>query len=144
MKHDRLCAIGHNLADSIASGLAFVIGYYPIDVFGEAASSPESLIEVDFLQGRIVRGNPSADLKAAVALFAEALPAFCQKNGAEADDFETLSAVFHGTGQNSQVSLVVADRRGRRSVTRYMGAPLKRLRVRGTDGLVRRAPRKMS
>jgi hypothetical protein len=128
----------------MASGLACVIGYYPTDVFGEAASSPDGLIEVDFLRGRIVRGNPSADLKAAAALFAEAFPAFCKKNGAEAGDFETLSAVFHGTGLDSQVSLVVADRPGRRSVTQYTGAPLKRLRIRDNDGLVRRVPREMS
>ena len=50
MRHDKLCAIGHNLADSLASGLCFVIGYWGTDVFGEAAAG-DGVIEVDFLNG---------------------------------------------------------------------------------------------
>lgn len=142
MKHDRLCAIAHNLADSMASGLGFVIGYHPMDVFGEAASSQEGVLEVDFLNGRIVRGEASDSLKAAAAGFAEVIPRFCRDNGAEATDFEALSAVFDATALERRVLLVVTDRNGHRSTTEYAGVPLKRLRVLDKLGRIRRAPRR--
>jgi hypothetical protein len=141
MKHDRLCAIGHNLADSMASGLAFVIGYHPMDVFGEAASSPGGVIEVDFLKGGIVRGEASENLKAAAARFAEVLPVFCQQNGAEAEDFVALSAAFEATALQRRVLLVITDRNGHSSTTEYAGRPLKRVRVLDSLGRIRRTPR---
>lgn len=141
MKHDRLCAIGHNLADSMASGLGIVIAYYPMDVFGEAASSPEALIEVDFLNGRVVRGKPSEELEAAVALFAEVLPEFCQSNGAAVTDFKALSATFNTTALGRQVLLSVTDQSGRSSTTEYRGVPLKRLKVLDDLGRIRKNPR---
>ena len=142
MKHDHLCAIGHNLADSMASGLGFVIGYHPMDVFGEAASSRGGVIEVDFLNGRIVRGEASDNLKAAAARFAEILPGFCRDNRAEASDFANLSAVFDATTLERRVSLFVTDRNGHSSTTEYAGIPLKRLRVLDNLGRIRRTPRR--
>jgi hypothetical protein len=142
MKHDRLCAIGHNLADSMASGLGFVIGYHPMDVFGEAASSPGGVIEVDFLRGCIVRGEASENLKAAAARFAEVLPKFCQQNGAQVTDFVNLSAVFDANALEPRVSLIVSDQSGHNSVTDYAGIPLKRVRVLDDRGRVRRIPRR--
>src|ERR1700690_4226668 len=128
MKHDQLCAIGHNLADSMASGLGLVIGYHPMDVFGEAASSQGGVIEVDFLNGRIARGKASDSLKAAVARFAEVLPRFCRDNGAEVTDFEALSAAFDATALGPRVILSVTDRNRHHTTTEYEGIPLKRLR----------------
>ena len=142
MKHDHLCAIGHNLADSMASGLGFVIGYYPMDVFGEAALSPDGLIEVDFLHGRILCGVVSDSLEAAAAHYAEALPEFCRTNGAEATDFEALSALFDATASQRRVFLKVTDRRGRSSTTEYVGLPLKRVRVLDSLGRIRTMPRR--
>lgn len=126
----------------MASGLAFVIGYHPMDVFGEAASSAGGVIEVDFLKGDIVRGKASENLKAAAARFAEVLPVFCRENGAEAADFEALSAAFAATPLGPRVSLVVADRNGHSSTTEYAGVPLKRVRVLDGLGRIRRAPRR--
>lgn len=142
MKHDQLCAIGHNLADSMASGLGFVIGYHPMDVFGEAASSPGGAIEVDLLNGRVVRGNASQSLTAAAVRFAEVLPTFCKSNGAQTKDFEALSATFDATGLERRVLVTVSDRNGHQSVTEYAGVPLKRLRVLDSLGRVRRTARR--
>ena len=36
MKFDELRSIGHNIADSLASGIGLLIGYYQMDIFGEA------------------------------------------------------------------------------------------------------------
>ncbi|WP_327752977.1 hypothetical protein VVT58_15135 [Sphingobium sp. SJ10-10] len=144
MNHDRLCAIGHNLADSMASGLGFVIGYYPMDVFGEAASSPEALIEIDFLNGRVVRGAPSGELEAAIVLYAEGLPEFCQSNGAKITDFKALSATFNTTALGRRVLLSVTDQSGRSSTTEYRGVPLKRLKALDSLGRIRKVPRQLS
>jgi hypothetical protein len=127
----------------MASGLGFVIGHYPMDVFGEAALSPESVIEVDFLNGRVVRGQPSGSLEVAVALFAEALPGFCESNGAQSTDFKALSAIFDTTPLGQRVLLLVTDQSGRSSTTEYRGVPLKRLKVLDGLGRIRKKPRKV-
>lgn len=141
MKHDHLCAIGHNVADSLASGLALVIGYHPVDVFAEAACSHDGLIEIDFLHGEVLRGDASDNLRLAALRFAEALPTFCSENGAVTSDFQALSVTFDGNALNRRASLYVADQAGRSSVTEYAGVPLKRIRVLDSNGRIRRTPR---
>ena len=142
MKHDRLCAIGHNLADSLAGGCVFIIGYHRTDVFADAQSSPGGLIEVDFLNGRVVRGHASETLESAVTQLGAALPAFCAKHDARLSDFRKLSAVFEADPRSRRVCLTVEDRRGRASTTEYYGNPLSRVRVTDHSGRVRRLPRR--
>ena len=141
MKHDHLCAIAHNLADSLASGMCFVIGIWSTDVFGEAAAG-DGLIEVDFLGGQVVRGTCSDNIRSAVKRFAEILPEFCRANGADAGDFAALSAIFDAATTDYRVLLNVTDRNGKNSITEYAGLPLKRLRVIDPLGRVRRSPRR--
>ncbi|MDG4885552.1 hypothetical protein [Mesorhizobium sp. WSM4884] len=143
MKHERLCAIAHNFADSMASGLGFVVGYCPTDVFEEAATSPGGVIEIDFLSGSIIGGRPSHQLKGAAAIFGQAFPIFCKKNGAEATDFQSFLAAFDAKGGRRRAMLTVVDRNGRRSCTEYDGVPLKRLRVLDTLGRIRRKARQI-
>lgn len=141
MKHDQLCAIGHNLADSLASGLCFVIGYRDTDVFGEAAASEDGVIEVDFLKGTIVQGRASDGLKDAAREYSEALPDFCRRNGAEAADFTSLTATFDATPTERRAIVTVVDREGHGSQITYYGIPLKRPKVLDPLGRVRRAGR---
>jgi hypothetical protein len=47
MKFGTLKSIGHNIAESLASGIGMMIGVYEMDVFGEAAAAPQGYIEVD-------------------------------------------------------------------------------------------------
>ena len=141
MKHNELCAIAHNVADSMASGLALIIGYHPVDVFGEAANSSDGLIEIDFLRGMVLRGVPSENLRLAALRFAERLPSFCHENGADISDFEALSVTFEAAPTENRAKLYVADRTGRRSTTVYAGTPLKRLKVLDKLGRARRSPR---
>lgn len=127
----------------MASGLGFVIGYQAMDVFGEAASSPDGLIEVDFLKGLIVRGEASDNLRAAASRFAEVLPEFCQSNGAQATDFKALCAIFDATSLERRVLLLVTDQNGHSSSTEYAGIPLKRLKILDSLGRIRRVPRQI-
>jgi len=125
----------------MASGLAFVIGYHPVDVFGEAAANSDSVIEIDFLRGEIMRGTASKNLRLAALRFAERLPSFCHENGTDVSDFEALSVTFEAAPPERRAALYVADRTGRASTTEYAGVPLKRLMVLDGLGRVRRSPR---
>lgn len=57
MKFDELTSIGHNIADSLASGIGLLVGVYEMDVFGEARRSPEPCIVVDFVSGTVSKAE---------------------------------------------------------------------------------------
>ena len=123
MKHAVLASLGHNIADSLASGIGMLIGVYDMDVFGEATTSPERFIEVDFLSGETSGATPSTSLARAIALYAEALPGLCKKHEVEVSDFVKLSAKYFGVGLKREFVVAVTDRNGKHSVRRYIGNP---------------------
>jgi hypothetical protein len=133
MKLPVLMSIGHNLADSLASGLSLIIGHFPTDIFAEAGASPGGTITVDFLEGKVSQGVASPSLRDCLVLYGEALSDFCARQGASSSDFAVLSAEF-GTdpvyGRHFQV--VVEDLKGRRAAQSYYGRPGKRLRRSGS------------
>src|SRR3954468_13442194 len=96
MKFGTLKSIGHNIADSLAGGIGMMIGVYEMDVFGEAAATPEGFIEVDFLSGQSSGGKSSPELARALKLYAEALPGLCRRHGIDAAAFRRLSARYSG------------------------------------------------
>lgn len=138
MRFGTLKSIGHNIADSLASGIGLMIGVYEMDVFGEAAATREGFIEVDFLTGEASGAKPSAELARALRLYAQALPDLCQRHGAEVSDFRQLAARFSGRPMFEQFTVTVVDRQGRRSTDKYMGVPGKRPKVLDHLGRVRR------
>ena len=139
MKHSVLTSIGHNIADSLACGLGFLIGVYGTDVFGEAARSPEGFIEVDFLTGATVGAQPSPSLARAIRLYADALPALCESQGAVVSDFERLTARYSSRAtMDREFAVEVIDRLGKRSRDRYTGLSAARPRALDARGRVRR------
>jgi len=48
MKFKELEAIGHNIADSLGSGVGLPIGVYFTDVFAEASRVPDGVVVIDF------------------------------------------------------------------------------------------------
>jgi hypothetical protein len=137
MKFGTLKSIGHNIADSLASGIGLMIGVYEIDVFGEAAATPEGFIEVDFLTGNSSGGEASVELKRALKLYAEALPDLCKRHGVEVSDFRRLSARFSGRPMFERFTVTVEDKGGRQSLDEYVGLPGKRPKVLDHLGRVR-------
>ena len=138
MKHAVLTSIAHNLADSLASGIGLMIGVYRMDVFGEAARSPEGYIEIDFLTGAISGARPSRSLARAVRLYRDALPDLCVRHGARLSDFRRLVVLYRGEGLTAQFNVEVTDRRGRTSQDFYVGVPGARPLYRDVYGRVRR------
>lgn len=131
MKFGELKSIGHNLADSLASGIGLLIGIYDMDVFGEAAASAEGFILVDCLTGATSGGRPSPKLARAIRLYAEALPGMCERHGVDSASFAALTALYGiDRTYGPHFTVTVEDQAGRRSVDRYVGTPGKRLRTR--------------
>jgi hypothetical protein len=127
MKLGELTSFGHNIADSVASGMCFMLGTYFIDIFGEAAASPEGHVLVDFVAGTTSGSPVSEGLSRAIQRCSELLPELAKKHGLDASEIRTLQARF-GTdpvaGPHFRVTVESSD--GRRSEDQYAGIPGKR------------------
>jgi hypothetical protein len=138
MKFDELRSIGHNIADSLASGIGLLVGVYEMDVFGEARRSPGHFVVVDFLSGKIVEGRASPSLARAIALYGKALPDLCGKHRGSPAMFRELSARYSVDVHGPRVVVTVEDYKGLRAVDEYVGAPGRRIRILDHLGRVRR------
>ncbi len=131
MKLGELKSLGHNIADSLASGVGSMIGVYDMDAFAEAAAEPEGFIVVDFMTGTTTGANVSDGFRQAVARYRDALPGLCSRHGVDPKELARLEARF-GTdpvdGPHFTVHVESLD--GRRSTDRYVGVPGKRARRR--------------
>jgi hypothetical protein len=140
MKHDKLRSIGHNLADSIASGCSFLAGIHDLNVFAEAAKTPERFITFDFINGTTSCEKPSKAVASAAKLSRTAFLALCAKHKVPETEFFELTTTFSGIRLQSSFIVTVEDRLGRRSVTEYMGLPGRRLLVLDKEGRIRPKP----
>jgi hypothetical protein len=131
MKHGILKAIGHNVADSLASGIGLMIGVYEMSVFAEAAGEEEGFVSVDFLKGSTTGRNVSASFRKAVELYGEALPRLCGKHSVDLSEFKALE-VRYGTDAvyGPHFTVTVEGKTGKRSTEQYVGIPGRRLRRR--------------
>lgn len=139
MKFSELRSIGHNIADSFASGIGLLIGVYDMNIFGEARRSREGFITVDFLTGSSAGGRPSRSLARAIVLYQEALSGLCRNHGVTPAAFRELTARFSVDGNHKRFVVTVEDRRGRRAIDEYVGLPGRRLRSLDSRGRVRTA-----
>ena len=131
MKLGELKSIGHNIADSLASGIGFLIGIATTDIFFEASSSTDGYIVVDFLSGSTTSGEASLELKRVISQYRDALPSLCKKHGCELGEISVLTARYGVDavyGRHFTVTVQGLD--GRQSTDRYLGVPGKRLRKR--------------
>ena len=131
MKFGELKSIGHNIADSLGSGICLLVGYYEIDIFAEAAGLPAGYIEVDFLTGTSSGSPTSPTLTKVIKLYQDALDRLCASHGANASAFAALTARFATDSRyGSHFTFTVEDQRGRRSIDEYLGTPGRKLKVR--------------
>ncbi|MDH4322877.1 MAG: hypothetical protein OEW90_01920 [Betaproteobacteria bacterium] len=132
MRFSALKSVGHNIADSLASGIGLMIGHYAMDVFGEAAAGAEGYIEVDLLHGTTSGSPASRKLLRAISLYSKvALPDLCKKHGVSVEAFGTLRVRF-GTDRvyGHHFAVTVANGSGKSSTDHYFGTPGRRLRRR--------------
>jgi hypothetical protein len=130
MKLGELKSLGHNLADSFASGVGLLIGVYETNVFAEAAASGAGFVEVNFLDASST-GSPISDtLQGAINSYQDALPGLCEKHNIDLNQVKKLTARFGSDavyGPHFTVTVESVDGRG--STDRYIGFPGKRLRT---------------
>ena len=119
MKFDVLRSIGHNIADSLASGESMLTGQYGTDPFVEAKRSPNGFIYVNFLIGTSNSLSPS--FERGVALFGEVLPKLCQKHGTSPSVFRRLEAKYLSDVIPRRFFVVVEDQQGRSATDEYAG-----------------------
>lgn len=137
VKIGKLRSIGHNISDSLASGVGLLIGVYATEIFGEAARSPERYILVDFLNGTTSGGPTSESLAKAIALYAKALCDLCQRHGTDISAFRELTTRYSVERYGPRFVVTVQDQAGRCSVDEYLGVPGRRVMVRDASGLIR-------
>jgi len=129
MKHDELRSIAHNISDSFACGMGFLIGVYATDIFGEAAKSPEGFITVDFLYGITTGGTPSTSLAKAIELYRDALPNLCASHGTSISSFRKLTARYSMDADDQRVIVEIEDEKGRASTDEYIGLSRRRVKT---------------
>lgn len=132
MKFGELKSIGHNIAHSLASGIGLMIGIYQMDIFAEAASSPEGYVEVDFLSGTSTGGRISETLAKAISRYSEELNALCRRHGTEASAFRELKVRYLTDLIGERFVVTIEDQSGRRSTDEFVGFPGRRAKVRIT------------
>ena len=128
MKLGVLRSIGHNISDSFACGVGFMIGLYSTDVYGEAAAADPGFIEIDFLNATVSGSPVSENLRGAIRLYRDALPGLCQRHRVDSSAIRTLTTRF-GTdpayGPHFTVRVETTD--GRSATDQYVGWPGRRL-----------------
>jgi hypothetical protein len=140
MKLNVLRTVGHNIADSFASGTSLLIAAYEIDVFGEARVSSGGHILVDFLTGTCIEGQVSPALARYLEKGRFGLLRLCVKHGVPFKAFRMLAVRFWSDGHLNRFEVTVEDQRGRRVVDQYEGNPGRRRKVLDPLGRIRRAP----
>jgi hypothetical protein len=129
MKFDELRSIGHNIADSLASGIGLPIGIYETDVFAEARQTSEGFLIVDFLAGTCANGAPSASLARAITLYRDALADLCKRHGTSPSAFRKLTAQYSIDALGGRFIVTVEDKYGHHANDEYVGMPGRRVRV---------------
>jgi hypothetical protein len=142
MKLDQLRSIGHNIADSLASGSSLLFNFFEgprLSVFGAARHSPEHRVVVDFLNGQATFGKVPPLLARVIADSPNALAHLCKKHGASPSMFRELVASYSIDSPGKfRFAVMVEDNRGRRALDEYVGVPGKRIRTRDYQGRVHR------
>ncbi|WP_027797646.1 hypothetical protein [Paraburkholderia acidipaludis] len=133
MKPGELRSLGHNIADSLASGIGLMIGMYDFDIFAEASASAQSFITVNFLDGTTFGGPVSVTLQRAIHLYRDALPTLCDKHCIAFSTIKTLTARY-GTDQvyGRHFSVTVENIDGKKTADQYVGTSGRWLRRLGS------------
>ncbi len=140
MKHEKLQAIVHNVADSLGSGVSLMTGFYDLDVYTDARNSPKKALRLDLMAGVVTEGEARANLVAALQRVPGALAAQCAKAGFSWEDLRRAEVVFRVDTVKPGFTILVEDRSGKVTETDYLGSPAKREKVLDAYGRVAPKP----
>lgn len=127
MKHGHLRSVAHSIADSLASGISLMTGFYDLNVYDDAMRSDDGTLTVDLLNGKVIKGAPSSDLASAILRLPAEFDRLCRAKGFERHDCRSALAHFH-TSQTAQgFTLIVEDNFGKITEADYEGVPARRV-----------------
>jgi hypothetical protein len=117
-----------------------LVGIYEMDVFGDAARSPNGSLTVDFLAGRVVEGVASAEVLEAVPRYRGALRELCSTAGGSVSELHEATVRYWSDAIERRFAVTILDSGGRRSTTEYAGVPGQRLKIMDSLGRLRPKP----
>ena len=141
MKHSELHAIVHNVAASLGAGVSMLTGFYTLDLFGNAASSKDRRVTIDFITGCVIEGQPDRSTVIAAGLSAGALRRLVSEAGGSIADLTEASATYFG---NRTFTVSVTDAGGKKTSADYQDHSGKRIRELDQQGRIRRRPARRS
>ena len=107
-----------------------MVGVYQMDIFGEAAATPEGFIEVDFLTGDTSGGTPSASLAQGLKLYSQdALPNLLRSHGASLRNVRELKVRFWPGTMFGRFGVTVENESGSRAKSQYELLPAHRVKT---------------
>ena len=136
MKRGQLRSIAHSLADSIAGGIRF----YELDFYGDSPESPDHKLSVDLINGCVIEGTPSPELRAAISRLSSHFDRLCQTAGISLDECRAANAYFYVTPRRIGFTLAIEDQAGRLTEADYNGVPARRSLELDQRGNLRRKP----
>ena len=141
MKFGELKSVGHNLADSFASGIGLLVGYYEFSVFTEIRKSPHEFIEIDFLSGETTGCPPSPKLRKAIDLYVgKGLPYLCQRHEIDPQLFSQLTVRYWRKAYNVKgFAVTITAANGKQSIDEFNESGA-RSRCLDSRGRIRRTP----
>jgi hypothetical protein len=138
MKHSQLKSIAHSLAASLASGCSLMTGGYDLDIYDDAGRSPGNELVVDLLNGEVVAGSPSPQVREAISHLPRNFKRLCDVAGVAGGDGPRATARFYVSTVHAGFHLVVADRAGRVTETEYAGTQARRALELDAKGKIKR------
>lgn len=126
IKFRDLKSIGHNIADSVGSGISLLVGAYEVDIFGEIRASADDHLLIDFITGTSSGAPTSEYLAEVISRLPEGLADLCAKHSVAPEVFKVLQARYAVDQRGEYFVVTVEDQNGRRSVDTYWGSPGRR------------------
>lgn len=127
MKHGQLRSVAHSIADSLASGISLMTGFYELRVYEDAMRSEDGILIIDLLNGKVIKGEASPDLAEAVLRIPAEFDRLCQAEGFSRSDCRHALAHFHTNQLTHGFTLAVEDNSGRATETDFQGTPARRV-----------------
>ncbi len=140
MKHGKLRSIAHNLADSLAGYVSLITGVYDLDLYKDAGQSPNGELVIDFLNNKIISGNPSPNLIKAVSRLQPEFNRLCESEKVSRINFRNAKAHFYANEIRCGFTIIVEDNNGKITETDYSGIPAQRVFQLDSQGRRRRKP----
>jgi len=117
-----------------------VLGVFDIDFLRELIASPDTTLVIDILNGVLIEGSASPELKMQISGCPNAVKEMCASEHIMIYDYRKIQAKFWLRRSQIRLDLTIEDRRRKKTTAEYCGTPLKRVRQLDEHGRIRSKP----